>query len=255
MPKANLGTVEEPDAQPGARSEMQRLSAVLGIPACRTRRQGDVVRLLRLRSCRPDKEPRAAGLVRRSSRSRWSRSTTARPRHAEGHGRRPAGARAAGAVSRCDAQIEEVRNYPAPDNASAAQLIGHVGKISQSDIDRAKNPTDAATLKTAAEYRWGHRSRRPRGAVQLLPRRHPGHRDLLGDTGRHAGLDGERGAGDPRRHRRDEHRRQGAADRRSMRSPTPSLRPARSRSTSRARTRPRRRTPRQLSSSTRAPVT
>jgi penicillin-binding protein 2 len=50
------------------------------------------------------------------------------------------------------AQIEEVRDYPAPDNASAAQLIGHVGKISQSDIDAAKksNPTAAATLQTAA---------------------------------------------------------------------------------------------------------
>ncbi len=49
------------------------------------------------------------------------------------------------------AQIEEVRDYPAPDNASAAQLLGHVGKISQSDIDSAKNADRRrATLKTAA---------------------------------------------------------------------------------------------------------
>jgi penicillin-binding protein 2 len=46
------------------------------------------------------------------------------------------------------AQLEEVRRYPAPQNASAAQLIGNVGKITSTDIDKAATPAQAKLLTT-----------------------------------------------------------------------------------------------------------
>jgi penicillin-binding protein 2 len=48
------------------------------------------------------------------------------------------------------AQLEEVRRYPAPQNASAAQLIGNVGKITGADIDKAATPAEAKLLTTAS---------------------------------------------------------------------------------------------------------
>jgi penicillin-binding protein 2 len=48
------------------------------------------------------------------------------------------------------AQLQEVRRYPAPQNASAAQLIGNVGKITSTDIDKADNAADKKLLTTAS---------------------------------------------------------------------------------------------------------
>ncbi|MCL6550539.1 MAG: penicillin-binding protein 2 [Acidothermus cellulolyticus] len=48
------------------------------------------------------------------------------------------------------AEIQQIRNYPSPAGASAAQILGHVGKITADDVARAKTQQAADELKTAA---------------------------------------------------------------------------------------------------------
>ena len=150
LPKANLGTLKRPIANPVRVQEMQRLSAVLGIPAATLDAKATLCDYFDYGSAAPTKNPGC-----------WTGSPLQPIPLITIDNTTPSGTQKATEVALrvleqqelypgVTAQIEEVRDYPAPDNASAAQLIGHVGKISQSDIDSAKNATDAATLKTAA---------------------------------------------------------------------------------------------------------
>jgi penicillin-binding protein 2 len=150
LPKPNLGTLKNPVANPARVQEMQRLSAVLGIPAATLDAETTLCDYFDYGSAAPEK-----------NKGCWTGSPLQPIPLVTIDNTTPAGTQKATAVALrvleqqelypgVTAQIEEVRDYPAPDNASAAQLIGHVGKISQSDIDSAKNPTDSATLKTAA---------------------------------------------------------------------------------------------------------
>jgi penicillin-binding protein 2 len=150
LPKANLGTLKNPIPNPARVQEMQRLSDVLGIPAATLDATATLCDYFDYGAAAPTK-----------NKGCWTGSPLQPIPLVTIDNTTPAGTQKATQVALrvleqqelypgVTAQIEEVRDYPAPDNASAAQLIGHVGKISQSDIDSAKNATDAATLKTAA---------------------------------------------------------------------------------------------------------
>src|SRR5450631_718229 len=143
LPKANLGTLKHPVPNPARTQEMQRLSAVLDAKAT-------LCDYFDYGTAAPTKNPGC-----------WTGSPLQPIPLVTIDNTTPAGTQKATEIALrvleqqelypgVTAQIEEVRAYPAPDNASAAQLIGHVGKISQSDIDSAKSTTEAATLKTAA---------------------------------------------------------------------------------------------------------
>jgi penicillin-binding protein 2 len=150
LPKANLGTLKDPQPNPARIAEMQRLSAVLGVPAETLDAEATLCDYFDYGNSAPQKNPGCwTGsplqpipliTINNSTAAGAQKATDIALRVLEQQELYPG----------VTAQIEDVRDYPAPDNASAAQLIGHVGKISQSDIDSAKNPTDAATLKTAA---------------------------------------------------------------------------------------------------------
>ena len=152
LPKANLGTLKNPIANPARVQEMQRLSAVLGIPAATLDATATLCDYFDYGKAAPTKNPGC-----------WTGSPLQPIPLITIDNTTPSGTQKATEVALrvleqqelypgVTAQIEEVRNYPAPDNASAAQLIGHVGKISQSDIDAAKkkNAAAATALETAA---------------------------------------------------------------------------------------------------------
>lgn len=150
LPKANLGTLKNPVPNPARIQEMQRLSEVLGIPAEQLDATATLCDYFDYGAAAPTK-----------NKGCWTGSPLQPIPLVTIDNTTPAGTQKATQVALrvleqqelypgVTAQIEEVRNYPAPDNASAAQLIGHVGKISQADIDSAKNAAVGATLKTAA---------------------------------------------------------------------------------------------------------
>ena len=151
LPKANLGTLKNPRTNPVRIAEMQRLSAVLGVPADKLDAEATLCDYFDYGNNAPAKNPGC-----------WAGSPLQPIPLVTINNSTPAGAQHATDVALrvleqqelypgVTAQIEDVRAYPAPDGASAAQILGHVGKISQSDIDNAKkNAAEAATLKTAA---------------------------------------------------------------------------------------------------------
>ena len=214
LPKANLGTLKNPIPNPVRVQEMQRLSAVLDIPAAQLDAEATLCDYFDYGAAAPTK-----------NKGCWTGSPLQPIPLVTIDNTTPAGTQKATEVALrvleqqelypgVTAQIEEVRDYPAPDNASAAQLIGHVGKISQADIDSAKNATDAANMKTAASIGGVVGQEGLEAEYNSYLRRQLGHRDVLGHAGRQSGLDVEPGAGSPWRHCRDEHRRASAADRR-----------------------------------------
>ena len=150
MPKANIGTVKKPIANPARVAELRRLSEVLGIDATVLDAQTTLCDYATYGVNAPQHNPGCwAGsplqpiplvTIDNSTRANVQHATDVAVRVLEQHELFPG----------VSAVVQEVRNYPAPDNASAAQLLGHVGKISQSDITDAKSPTDAADLKAAA---------------------------------------------------------------------------------------------------------
>jgi penicillin-binding protein 2 len=150
LPKANLGTLKNPEPNPARVDEMQRLSAIVGISAADLDAKATLCDYFDYGAQAPSK-----------NKGCWTGSPLQPIPLVTIDNSTPTGAQQATQVALrvleqqelfpgITAQIEDVRNYPAPDGSSAAQLIGHVGKISQSDIDDAQNSTDAATLKTAA---------------------------------------------------------------------------------------------------------
>jgi penicillin-binding protein 2 len=150
LPRANLGTLKKPKPNPARIDEMQRLSAILGIKAADLDAKATLCdyfdygaqALTKNPGCWTGSplQPIPLITIDNSTATGAQHATDVALRVLEQHELYPG----------ITAQIEDVRNYPAPDGSSAAQLIGHVGKISQSDIDDAKNTSDAATLKTAA---------------------------------------------------------------------------------------------------------
>jgi penicillin-binding protein 2 len=150
LPTPNLGTVKKPKPNPLRLAEMQRLSAILGIPAAELDTKATLCDYVTYGSKAPAMNPGC-----------WTGSPLQPIPLVTIDNSTPTGAQHATNVALqvleqqelfpgVTAQIEGVRNYPAPQGASAAQLLGHVGKISQTDIDHAKDPTQAAALKTAA---------------------------------------------------------------------------------------------------------
>jgi penicillin-binding protein 2 len=150
LPKANLGTLKDPKPNPARIAEMQRLSAVLGVPADKLDAEATLCDYFDYGNSAPAKNPGcwSGSPLQPIPLVTINNSTAAGAQHATDVALRVLEQQEL--YPGVTAQIEDVRAYPAPDNASAAQLIGHVGKISQSDIDSATNPTVAATLKTAA---------------------------------------------------------------------------------------------------------
>ncbi|MDQ1485129.1 MAG: penicillin-binding protein 2, partial [Actinomycetota bacterium] len=150
LPRANIGTVKNPKANPARTTEMQRLSTILGIPAAQLDAKATLCDYATYHDLAPQKNPGC-----------WTGSPLQPIPLVTIDNSTPTGAQHATNVALqvleqqelfpgVTAQIQAVRNYPAPGGASAAQLLGHVGKITQTDIDAAKTADEAAFLKTAA---------------------------------------------------------------------------------------------------------
>jgi penicillin-binding protein 2 len=150
LPRANLGTVKEPVSNPKRNNEMDLLSQVLGISADKLDAMTTLCDYATYGAAAPSHDPGC-----------WTGSPLQPIPLVTIDNSTPAGVQKATDIALrvleqqelfpgVTAQIESVRDYPAPDGSSAAQVIGHVGKITEGDITSAKNPADAANLKAAA---------------------------------------------------------------------------------------------------------
>ena len=150
MPKATIGTGKNAKPNPDRVAELQRLSAVLGIDATVLDAQTTLCDYATYGVNAPKHNPGcwAGSPLQPIPLVTIDNSTPANVQHATDIALRVLEQQEL--FPGVSAVVQEVRNYPAPDNASAAQMLGHVGKISQSDITDAKTPTDAANLKAAA---------------------------------------------------------------------------------------------------------
>jgi penicillin-binding protein 2 len=150
LPPATIGTGKNTKPNPARMEEMQRLSGVLGVPADTLDAKATLCDYFKYGTDAPKKNPGC-----------WTGSPLQPIPLVTIDNSTPTGAQHATDVALrvleqqelypgVTAQIEGVRNYPAPDGASAAQLLGHVGKISETDIDNAKDAAGRDALKTAA---------------------------------------------------------------------------------------------------------
>ncbi len=114
LPKANLGTLKHPVPNPARTQEMQRLSAVLGIPAAELDAKATLCDYFDYGAAAPTKNP---GLLDRFAAAAdpagHDRQHDTR-RHAEGHADRAAGARAAGVVPGCNGADRRGSRLPRP---------------------------------------------------------------------------------------------------------------------------------------------
>jgi penicillin-binding protein 2 len=150
LPKANIGTKEHPKKNPERVTEFARLSKILGVPADKL---DAMATLCDYASYGPDAPKKNPGC--------WSGSPLQPIPLVSIDNGTPDGVQHASAVALqvleqqdqfpgITAQIQDVRAYPAPQGASAAQLLGHVGKITGDDIKNAKTDAEKAALQTAA---------------------------------------------------------------------------------------------------------
>jgi penicillin-binding protein 2 len=150
LPSAFVGAGKKRRPNPVRVDEMQRLSAVLGVDAATLDAKATLCDYLQYKADAPTKNPGC-----------WTGSPLQPIPLVTIDNSTPTGAQHATDVALqvleqqelfpgVIAQTEGVRNYPAPEGASAAPLLGHVGKISQDDIDHAKSADQAKALKTAA---------------------------------------------------------------------------------------------------------
>ncbi|HET9187881.1 MAG TPA: penicillin-binding transpeptidase domain-containing protein [Acidothermaceae bacterium] len=150
LPKANLGTDANPKPNPKRVDEMQRLSQILGVPAAELEAKATLCDYAKYGQQAPQKNPGC-----------WTGSPLQPIPLYSVDNSTPGGVQRASAVALqvleqqelfpgVTAQIQDARSYPAPQNASAAQLIGHVGKITGDDIAKAKTDADKQLLTSAA---------------------------------------------------------------------------------------------------------
>jgi penicillin-binding protein 2 len=150
LPKANIGTDANPKPNPERVQEMQRLSKILGVPAADLEAKATLCDYVKYGQQAPQKNPGC-----------WTGSPLQPIPLYSIDNSTPDGVQKASAIALqvleqqelfpgITAQIQDVRSYPAPENASAAQLIGHVGKITGDDIDKAKTDADKQRLTSAA---------------------------------------------------------------------------------------------------------
>jgi penicillin-binding protein 2 len=150
LPKANIGTDKDPKPNPKRVEEMQRLSQILGVPAAELDAKATLCDYVKYGQDAPKKNPGC-----------WTGSPLQPIPLYSIDNSTSGGVQKASAIALqvleqqelfpgITAQIRDVRSYPAPENASAAQLIGHVGKITGDDIDKAKDDADKARLTSAA---------------------------------------------------------------------------------------------------------
>jgi len=150
LPKANIGTDKHPKPNPQRIEEMQRLSQILGVPAVQLEAKATLCDYVTYGQKAPEKNPGC-----------WTGSPLQPIPLYSIDNSTPDGIQKASAIALqvleqqelfpgITAQIQDVRSYPAPQNASAAQLIGHVGKITGDDIDKAKGDADKKRLISAA---------------------------------------------------------------------------------------------------------
>jgi penicillin-binding protein 2 len=150
LPKANIGTDKNPKPNPKRIEEFARLSAILGIDAKTLDAKATLCDYVTYGADAPKKNPGC-----------WTGSPLQAIPLVTIDNSTPDGAKHATDVALqvleqqelfpgVTAQVEDVRAYPAPENASAAQLLGHVGKITSDDIKKAKTDADKAQLEAAA---------------------------------------------------------------------------------------------------------
>jgi len=150
LPKANLGTDKNPKPNPKRIEEMQRLSKILGLPADQLDAKATLCDYVKYGQQAPAKNPGC-----------WTGSPLQPIPLSTIDNTTPDGVKHASEVALqvleqqelfpgVTAEIQETRAYPAPQNASAAQLLGHVGKITSDDIDKAKTDADKKALTDAA---------------------------------------------------------------------------------------------------------
>ena len=150
LPKANIGTKEHPKKNPERIAEFDRLSKVLGVPANKLDAMATLCDYATYGADAPKKTPGC-----------WTGSPLQPIPLVSIDNGTPDGVQHASDVALqvleqqdqfpgITAQIQDVRAYPAPLGASAAQLLGHVGKITGDDINNAKTDVEKTALKTAA---------------------------------------------------------------------------------------------------------
>jgi penicillin-binding protein 2 len=150
LPKANIGTAKDPVTNPKRTEEFQRLSAILGIPAQTLDAKATLCDYVDYGAQAPAKNPGC-----------WTGSPLQPIPLVSIDNTTPGDVKHATDVALqvleqqelfpgVTAQVEDVRDYPAPENASAAQLLGHVGKITGDDIQNAKTPAEKDELTAAA---------------------------------------------------------------------------------------------------------
>lgn len=150
LPKANIGTDKAPKPNPKRIQEFQALSKILGMPADQIEAKATLCDYAKYHADAPKKNPGC-----------WTGSPLQPIPLVTINNSTPDGARQATDIALqvleqqekfpgVTAQIQDVRGYPAPEGASAAQLLGHVGKITADDINKAKSGTEATNLKNQA---------------------------------------------------------------------------------------------------------
>jgi len=150
LPAANIGTATNPLPNPKRIEEFGRLSAILGIDAETLDAEATLCDYVTYGAEAPKKNPGC-----------WTGSPLQPIPLVTINNSTPDGVQHATSVALqvleqqelfpgITAQVEDVRNYPAPDGASAAQLIGHVGKITGDDIKKAKSGDEKQTLTDQA---------------------------------------------------------------------------------------------------------
>lgn len=150
LPKANIGTEKNPKPNPKRVEEMRRLSQILGVPAAQLEAKATLCDYAKYGQQAPKRNPGC-----------WTGSPLQPIPLYSVDNSTPDGVQKASAVALqvleqqelfpgITAQIQDARSYPAPDKASAAQLIGHVGKITGDDIAKAKTDADKKLLQSAA---------------------------------------------------------------------------------------------------------
>lgn len=150
LPAANIGTDQNPKPNPKRIEEFARLSAILGIDAKTLEAKATLCDYTTYGADAPKKNPGC-----------WTGSPLQAIPLVTINNSTPDGAKHATDVALqvleqqelfpgITAQVEDVRAYPAPENASAAELLGHVGKITSDDIKKAKTDDEKKALQDAA---------------------------------------------------------------------------------------------------------
>jgi len=150
LPPANIGTTDQPKPNPERIDEFARLSKILGVDAATLNAKATLCDYVTYGADAPKKSPNC-----------WTGSPLQPIPLVTLDNTTPDDVKHATDVALevleqqelfpgITAQVQDVRAYPAPDGASAAQIIGHVGKITSDDIKAAKGDDEKASLQAEA---------------------------------------------------------------------------------------------------------